>query len=128
MKNMSNKKITYGILAALCIIGLAVGIAGATDLTSAVKGCTGMYGGMNGGMNGGMHGGMHGFGTGPGKSIEDRISFLESKGIDVTELKAAHEKGDCNAARAWFTAFRAEHMGGRMAGQMSGNCTPCAGS
>jgi hypothetical protein len=120
MKNMSNKKIYFGIFAALCIVGLAVGIVGATELTSAVKGCTGMCGGMNGGM--------HGFGTGPGKSIEDRISFLESKGIDVTELKAAYEKGDCNAARAWFTAFRAEHMGGRMAGQMSGNCTPCAGS
>ena len=120
MKNMSNKKITYGIFAALCIIGLAVGIAGATDLTSAVKGCTGMYGGMNGGM--------HGFGTGPGKSMEDRISCLESKGIDVTELKAAYEKGDCNTVKAWFIAFREEHMGGRMAGHMPGTCTPCAGS
>jgi hypothetical protein len=124
MKNMSNKKIYYGIFAALCIIGLAVGIAGATDLTNAVKGCTGMYGGM--------YGGMHGFGMGQALSIEDRIAFLESKGIDVTELKAAYEKGDCNAAKAWFIAFREEHMGGRMAGQMSGkmsgNCTPCAGS
>jgi len=116
MKNMSNKKITYGIFAALCIIGLAVGIAGATELTNAVKGCSG------------MNGGMHGFGTGPGKSMEDRISCLESKGIDVTELKAAYEKGDCNAVKAWFIAFREEHMGGRMAGQISGNCTPCLGS
>jgi len=116
MKNMSNKKIYYGVFAALCVIGLAVGLAGATELTSAARGCTGMYGGM------------HGFGMGQTLSIKDRIAFLESKGIDVTELKAAHEKGDCNAARAWFTAFREEHMGGRMAGQMSGNCTPCAGT
>jgi hypothetical protein len=75
-----------------------------------------------------MYGGMHGFGTGPGKSMEDRISCLESKGIDVTELKAAYEKGDCNTVKAWFIAFREEHMGGRMAGHMPGTCTPCAGS
>jgi hypothetical protein len=116
MKNMSNKKIYYGVFAALCVIGLAVGLAGATELYSAVKGCTKMYGGM------------HGFGMGQPFSIEDRIASFESKGIDVTELKAAYEKGDCNAVKAWFIAFREEHMGGRMAGHMSGNCPPCAGS
>jgi len=112
MMNMNNRKIYYGVFAALCIVGLAVGLAGATDLTNAVKGCTGM----------------HGFGMGQPFSIEDRIAFLESKGIDVTEVRAALEKGDCDAVKAWFIAFREEHMGGRLAGHMSGNCTPCAGS
>jgi ABC-type transporter Mla maintaining outer membrane lipid asymmetry ATPase subunit MlaF len=113
MKNMSNKKIYYGIFAALCIVGLAIGIAGATELTRAVKGCTGMYGGM------------HGFGMGQALSIEDKIAFLESKGIDVTEVRAALQKGDCDTVKTWFTALREEHIGGSMAGHMSGNCTPC---
>jgi hypothetical protein len=116
MKNMSNKKIYYGVFAALCIVGLAVGLAGATDLTNAAKGCAGMYGGM--------HGGMHGFGPGQYKSMEERFTCLESKGIDVTELKAAYAKGDCNAAKAWFIAFHEAHPDWGP-GHMSGNCTPC---
>jgi len=110
--NMNNKKIYYGIFAALCIVGLAVGIAGATEITGAVKGCTGMYGGM------------HGSGTGPCKSMENRITCLESQGIDVTELKTAYAKGDSEAVRAWFIAFHEAHPD-RGPGHMSGNCTPC---
>lgn len=110
---MNTRKIYYGVFAALCIVGLAVGIAGATEITSAVKGCTGMCGGM------------HGFGMGPVHSVEEGIAYLESKGIDVTELKAAYEKGDCNAAKAWFIAFHEAHPDWGP-GHMSGNCTPCS--
>jgi hypothetical protein len=119
MKNMSNKKIYYGVFAALCVIGLAVGLAGATELTGAARGCTGMYGGM--------HGGMQGFGPGQYKSMEERFTGLENKGIDVTELKAAYAKGDCDAAKAWFTAFHEAHPDWGP-GQMSGNCTSCVQS
>ena len=107
---MNNKKIYYGVFAALCIVGLAVGIASATDLTAAVTGCTGM----------------HGFGMGHAPSIENRIATLESMGIDVTEVKAALQKGDSDAVHAWFIALREEHKDWGMYGHMSGNCTPCS--
>ncbi len=113
---MSNKKIYYGIFAALCIIGLAVGLAGATEITEAVRGCTG------------MNGGMHGFGQGPCKSMENRISCLESRGIDITELKAAYAKGDSEAAKAWFIAFHEAHPDWHMSGQPCANATPCVHS
>jgi len=111
---MNNKKIYYGVFAALCIVGLAVGIAGATELTGAVRGCAG------------TNGGMHGSGNSPCKSIEERITCLESRGIDVTEVKAALGRGDSSAVQAWFVRFHQEHRDGIMSGHRQGNCTaPC---
>ena len=93
---MKTPGIYYGLIAALCVLTLCIGMVNAADLTQSATNCTGRPG----------------FGHGHPPSPNEIIAHLEQQGVDVTEVKAALRNGDTAAVQAWLDNHRVAHKDG----------------
>jgi len=90
---MKTPGIYYGVIAALCVLTLCIGMVNATDLTQSATNCTGRPG----------------FWHGHPPSPNEMILHLEQQGVDVTEVKTALRNGDTAPVKAWRGTYREAH-------------------